>query len=306
MSIRAIVIQTPVLGRLYLMATRLVTALRYYKKPLSELIHWLITSKETTNFTYDLDDLNKKYLASFISQVTRKDRQEILGYLQEIETDEPLRQHIHQATIRSERRHTADHIARFGRRIGWYAMVRAIKPHVVVETGVDKGLGSCAITAALKKNTEQGHPGFYYGVDIHPRAGFLLCGVYATFGHIIHSDSIKALEKIPAPIDLLISDSDHSYAYERREYDVVNAKLSPEGMIISDNAHATDALLKFAENTGRKFSFFQEKPVNHWYPGAGIGVVYHEVTLITEMSMNPSQLKTTSPIEQPATHSSWI
>ena len=35
----------------------------------------------------------------------------------------------------------------YGRRLGWYALVRALKPRTVVETGADKGLGSCVLAA---------------------------------------------------------------------------------------------------------------------------------------------------------------
>lgn len=275
MPFKAIVIKTPVLGRLYLIIVRLLTVLNYYRRPVVHIVRWLIRSRETTNFTYDLDALNKQYLAAFIASALNKSRREILGYLHEIDTDEHLRRHIRHLILSCNRRHTADAVARYGRRIGWYAMVRALKPRVIVETGVDKGLGSCVLTAALKKNDEQGHHGFYYGIDIHPRAGFLLSGEYAEFGCIIHGDAVKTLQEMSGSIDLLISDSDHSPDYETAEYEAVSPIMNPGGVILSDNAHACDALLQYAERTGRRFSFFQEKPADHWYPGAGIGIAYN-------------------------------
>ena len=45
-------------------------------------------------------------------------------------------------------------------------------------------------------------------------------------------------------------------------------------VVLGDNAHVTDKLYQFATRTGRKFLFFQQKPLNHWYPGAGIGAAY--------------------------------
>lgn len=286
MNIKKLLINTPLLGRLYLMALRFNIAIQYLKYPFIQTLRWLVQSKETTNFTYDLDTLNTKYLVAFIAEITQQSRKTIQKYIHEIETDEALKQHIHRRTLASGRKQTSDTQARFGRRTGWYAFVRAIKPRVVVETGVDKGLGSCVLTAALKKNKEDGITGYYYGIDIHPQAGFLLSDEYARFGRIIHADAVTTLKDMKESIDLLISDSDHSLEYEAAEYQALRNKMSNKGMILSDNAHSTDALYQFAEQTGRKFSYFQEKPANHWYPGAGIGVAYRQFGLIKELGRN--------------------
>jgi hypothetical protein len=32
------------------------------------------------------------------------------------------------------------------------------------------------------------------------------------------------------------------------------------------------ALAEFSERSGRRFVFFSERPKDHWYPGAGIGI----------------------------------
>jgi predicted O-methyltransferase YrrM len=170
---------------------------------------------------------------------------------------------------------TADPVPRFARRIGWYALVRCLKPKVVVETGVDKGLGSVVLTAALLRNGLEGHPGRYYGTDINPKAGYLLKEPYAAAGKILIGDSIESLKKLGETIDLFINDSDHSAGYEGREYETVERSLAPGAVVIGDNAHVTDELLRFARRTGRTFLYFQERPKDHWYPGGGIGVAFH-------------------------------
>ena len=43
--------------------------------------------------------------------------------------------------------------------IGWYSLIRATRPKIVIETGVDRGLGTAVIAAALKRNAEEGFPG---------------------------------------------------------------------------------------------------------------------------------------------------
>jgi predicted O-methyltransferase YrrM len=77
---------------------------------------------------------------------------EIRTYISEINSDRRLRAHVHAKTATSARRRLADSEIRLSRRAGWYAIIRAMKPDYVVETGTDKGLGSCAMAAALIRN----------------------------------------------------------------------------------------------------------------------------------------------------------
>ena len=247
---------------------------QYLKAPLGDSVSWLLTSRETTNFTYDLAPLNLRYLAATVAEVTGKSVLDIEGYIRELEADDRLREHVRLATERSRDATLADPEPRFARRLGWYSVVRATKPRVVVETGVDKGLGACVLTAALLRNRGEGFVGRYFGTDINPRAGYLLSGIYGELGEILYGDSIESLRALDHSIDVFVSDSDHSPEYEAMEYEVVAEKLCENALILGDNSHRTDRLLEFAQATGRRFLFFQEQPQDHWYPGAGIGFAF--------------------------------
>lgn len=78
-----------------------------------------------------------------------------------LEADAGLRVHISQVISESDYAQTADTTVGYGRWIGWYAFARAVKSKTMIETGVDKGLGACVLTAALRKNQEEGYPGEY-------------------------------------------------------------------------------------------------------------------------------------------------
>jgi hypothetical protein len=121
------------------------------------MLNWGLSSREFTNYTYDLTDTNLRYLAHTVAAVTGKPLETIEGYLREPYADGELVEHVIRQTVRSELCYLADDDCRFGRRLGWYAFVRAVKPEVVVETGVDKGLGSVLICHALIKNRQEGH-----------------------------------------------------------------------------------------------------------------------------------------------------
>lgn len=257
---------------LYRISLAIEAIMRYVLK----VFKWLVTSKETTNYSYDLDDKNLHYLAYLVSSITNEKLSTILGYIEEIKNNSDLKSHIKKVISESSFTYKTDLEMKLGKRIGWYIFARTLKPKVIVETGVDQGLGACVLAAALMKNEEEGHRGFYYGTDINPNAGFLFIGEYSGYGEILYGDSIESLSKLDKKIDLFVNDSDHSEEYEAREYEIIKENLSEGSVILGDNSHISNKLLEFSVSVERNFVFFQEKPINHWYQGAGIGISYNE------------------------------
>jgi predicted O-methyltransferase YrrM len=253
---------------------RLYVASRYYRGSYFQILKWGFRSREDTNFTYHLTPDNINYLAHTIAVVTKTDYAQILKYINEAQSDEALRDTIRNAIDRSPERRYADREVRFGRRLGWYAFARAMKPEIIIETGVDKGLGSVLLCAALLKNREEGKEGRYYGTDINPRAGYFLEGKYREVGEILYGDSLASLSGFHGKIDLFINDSDHSADYEYREYQAIKTLITDRTIILGDNAHCTTKLAEFCLETGRSFIFFKETPLDHWYPGGGIGISF--------------------------------
>lgn len=246
---------------------RLAATAKATARAVSTGTKWLFTSRENTNYTYDLTPTNREHLAWFVAELSGKGVAEIRGYLDEIENDTALAEHIATATRSSPHRWLADTRARYGRRIGWYALVRAVKPKNVVETGTDKGLGTLVIGAALMRNGT----GRLTSIDINPAAGYLLSGPYAEVAELIIADGVTTLAGLSG-VDMFIHDSDHSAAYELREFEAVEPNLTKGAFVLSDNSHASPSLPVWAERTGRRFVFFDERPAGHWYGGAGIGV----------------------------------
>ena len=270
--VKRFLVQTPV-GGILLMPFRFATALRHYAPKLKYIPSWTFSSRETTNFTYEITAKNQEYLAHTVSVVTGVSYSTAAGYLREIQEDEDVKRHVVERIKKGPKRRGSDETCAFGRRVGWYAFVRILKPSVVVETGVDKGLGSVLLCAALKRNQAEGFPGQYFGTDINPDAGFLLAEPYNRVGRILYGDSIQSLQSIPS-IDVFVNDSDHSAQYERQEYETIASKLTSGGLILGDNCHCNDVLADFSIRRGRQFVFFREEPRDHWYPGGGIGISF--------------------------------
>ncbi|MEV4716155.1 class I SAM-dependent methyltransferase [Micromonospora noduli] len=273
-KLRRAVARTP-LAPIAAFPKRLRTVARHDAKVLRRSARWLLTSREHHNYTYDLTSLSRNHLAWFVSVVCDIPVKQVRAYLGEIEADDGLRQHLLAAIAASDRRGLADKEIRYARRIGWYAIVRATRPTHVVETGVDKGLGSVVLASALLRNAQEGHPGRVTSLDINPEAGYLArVAPWSEVVDLVIGDSIASIGALDRPVDLFLHDSDHSRAHEKREFDAVEPKLAPGAILLTDNVTSTNVLAEHAERSGRRFLAYRESPANHWYPGDGIGVAW--------------------------------
>ncbi len=271
-SASGVLVVLPGGGRLLRICRRYVVARRHYASQLKMIRSWCFKDTEDDNFYYDLTDLNVEHFKYSIAAVAKVDPGVVQGYIDEIKNDSWVRDFITEGLRTSH--YQKDIKFEFSRRIGWYAFARILKPKLIVETGVHHGIGACVLTRALMKNKEEGYEGKYFGTDIDRNAGKLLRAPLSGFGEILYGDSLKSLKGIKEKIDLFINDSDHSADYEMKEYEEVREKLSSNAVILGDNSHVTNKLSKFSGETGRDFIFVAEKPKNHWYPGAGIGISF--------------------------------
>jgi hypothetical protein len=254
---------------------RVARVARHDARVLGTSVRWLFTSREHTNYTYDLTALNRDHLAWFVAQVCGAPVAAVRDWFSELEADGALRAQIEAATAASPRRGLADRAVRYGRRLGWYALVRARRPAHVVETGTDKGLGTCVFAAALLRNAAEGHPGRVTSIDINPEAGYLARSEpWATVVDQVVGDSVAAIRSLATPVDMFLHDSDHSAAHERAELRAVADRLAPGALLLSDNATHTRVLPSYAEETGRRFLAFTERPARHWFAGEGIGAAW--------------------------------
>ncbi len=245
---------------------------RYIGPRLKSWFAWIFTSREDSNFTYEITDRCKVNLAASLASLLQKDFAEIAGYFHEIESDEEFRSYMRRLWPKHPERYRTDESPHVGRRMVWYAVTRAIKPKILIETGVDQGMGAVVLCNALRRNARDGNPGRYYGTDINPDAGYYLQSPYADFGQILYGDSLQSLQGLSGAVDLFINDSDHSENYEQAEYELIKSRLSSNGIVLGDNSHVTSKLAEFSVREGRRFAFLSEEPINHWYPGGGVGI----------------------------------
>lgn len=248
---------------------RAVVVARYDARLIGRSIDWLVRNRETTNFTYDLDDLNRDQLGWFVSAVTGAEIGQVRVWMQELEEDQDLVRFLTSRMSSNPRRRISAGEPHWARRLGWYAMVRAVQPDRVVETGTHLGLGSCAIAAALLRN---GH-GRLTTIDVDQKAGYLIGGQWADVIDRRTGGSVDILKEL-TDVDIFLHDSLHTYEYETMELAAVEPNLKADSIVLSDNAHQSAALSDWAERNGLRYLFFKEQPLSHWWPGDGIGAAW--------------------------------
>jgi hypothetical protein len=248
---------------------RTVAVARYDARLVGRSLNWLIHDRETTNYTYDLDTLNRDQLGWFVSAVSGADIGLVRGWMQELENDQELIAHLTRRLSTNPRRRICATEPHWARRFGWYALIRATEPERVVETGTHLGLGSCVIASALLRN---GH-GQLTTIDIDPESGYLIGEPWSAVIDRRIGSSVDALKEM-TDVNIFLHDSLHTYEYESQELAAVESNLAPGAIVLSDNAHDSAALSDWAERRGRHFLFFKEVPRDHWWPGDGIGAAW--------------------------------
>jgi hypothetical protein len=232
-------------------------------------LRYVLRDREVTNFTYDISNVDE--LAAFVARGLARDPGEIRRYLEEIRGDGGF----HAELARRLRAHPdRNDVPRFGRRLGWYAIVRALKPSLVVETGVHDGLGSALLLRALERNSGEGREGVLLGLDIDAQSGWLVGDDLRRRFELVIGDSARTLPEVLSGrrVGVFIHDSAHTYEHEHLELSVALEHAAPTLALVSDNAHATSALADVCRVHGIPYELFLERPLGHFYPGAGIGL----------------------------------
>jgi predicted O-methyltransferase YrrM len=134
-----------------------------------------------------------------------------------------------------------------------YAVCRAKKPNVVVETGVGNGVTTSFILSALAANGS----GELWSIDLPPLgstgSGCFVAEKLKSRWHLINGrtrerlpDLVSSLESI----DVFVHDSLHTYRNMRFEFDAVWPALKRGGVIISDDIAMNRAFEDFFGSKG--------------------------------------------------------
>jgi predicted O-methyltransferase YrrM len=253
--------------RLVAFFIRVKTIFQFNSNNLFKSLSWLIKTEEFTNYMYEIAAINRNQLVGAVSQISSLPISEVEAYFTELETDFEFANQLTEKGKRLRRRYELMFPIPYARRIAWYVLVRIFKPNVVVESGTEKGLGSLIINRALEKNGI----GQLHTLDIDIYAGSLFDAQDREKINLVIGDSIESIGRI-SEIDFFIQDSNHSIDHEILELKALEKQLSKNSIVISDNAHDSNALFEWSKRMGRNYIFINEQSKNHWYPGDGVGI----------------------------------
>ncbi len=241
-----------------------------YNKNFKEIFKWILTGKEITNFTYPIKNENE--LIHVANIITSQDYEIIKKIIKELD----IKNNELKLFFTDHFFKEVEDPKKFGRRILWYILARLIKPEVIIESGVFKGLGTGLLIFALHKNSIENtttKPEFI-GLDIKLKNLFYNENSQSNVNvKLVENDSIKFLENYNDKKKILyISDADHSYDFEIMEYKLIKKNFTPGSIIISDTG--SKSLSDFSLSNNKKMICFSENPDKHWYQGAKCSVSY--------------------------------
>lgn len=236
--------------------------------PLRTNLGFVLADPEVDNCTYEL--ANEPEVAEWVATVVGCQAEDVEHLLYEAHTDRLLQQRLYDAT--AARWWWTKRSPPFGKRLAWYAFARLLKPALIIETGVHDGLGSLLLLRALELNDSESAPGRLVSFDVNPRAGWIV-GEHPLWELRVESsrDGLPAVLERGQPVGIFIHDSLHTYAHERFELETAAAHLAPGGLLISDNAHGTRALLDVCLDFGLHYHECNMPSRGHFYPAEVTG-----------------------------------
>jgi hypothetical protein len=243
-------------------------AVRRYGGRVAQHVPYVLAGAEPDNFTYEL--ANEDELASWVAKVAGVSRDRAEAVFAEFRGDGVLAERVRRAT--AAHRLWSKASPPFGKRVAWYALARIVRPALAVETGTHDGLGALAVLRALERNEREGHGGRLVSFDINPSAGWIV-GSHVLWDMRLEpaTRGLPSVLNAGSPVGLFIHDSLHTYENERAELELGATHLAADGVLLSDNAHATRALADVCGSSGLRYFEFRERPAGHFYPGGATG-----------------------------------
>ena len=263
-------------GRLIYTCYRLYRASSVSSQYVRKVFKSFLASKETHTFTYGLTPENETYLINLTAEIVKKDIKTIEHYFNELKANQKIKETLEQYADKSPYRMKKDKRCEYGIKLSFYAIVRALKSKVVVENGMEVGFTSIVLCEAIRKNREEGFEGKFIGLDLNKDAGYYIKAAtgYESFSEIMYGDAIESLKQLKDEVDFYFSDGLRTYEYEKEEFACLENKLDSNAIVVTNKAKFSKALYEFSIHIKRRFSFFNEQPLNHWFEGSGIGILH--------------------------------
>ncbi len=230
---------------------------------------YVLWDPDVGDFSYELD--NEGEFVGLLARSLGLAPAAIAGYLAEVHAEPALTWEL---SARVRWRVDMKRRVGLGHRVAWYAVVRAVKPRLVVETGIKHGLGALVLLVALERNASEGSGGRLISFDPDPFSGWLVPDRLRHNWEPILESTFDALETTLAgeKVDVFICDTPPDRETESFEMRTALRHAAQGIVLIAANGDRTTVLPELAAELQGEYHYFAERPRRHIYPGAGIGL----------------------------------
>jgi predicted O-methyltransferase YrrM len=196
---------------------------------------------------------------SFLSTITNVSTRNLRSFLEEPSQTKSFSDCLHEAkdTFKTLKIQSADLYAK--KVLLQYASIRALRPAIVVETGIANGVSSAYLLLALKANSY----GTLYSIGLDDKhflpagksLGWVIPEELRPRWRLLVGDSREVLPRLLGEIgaiDVFVHDSLHTYDHMLWEYRVAYPELRRGGLLFSDDALWNSAFMDFAHEVGAR------------------------------------------------------
>jgi hypothetical protein len=228
---------------------------------------YVLFDPETESFSFE--PANEQEIIAGLAAALGRPRDELAGYAAETRGDPELG-----ATLSGHVGWRFDVKRRqpLGNRLAWYLIARALKPELIVETGIYQGLGSLVLLRAIERNRQEGSPGELMSFDINPRAGGLVrAQAREDWQRLIGSTHDLLLPALDGRrVGMFLQDTPHTVENQRFEFGAALSHAAPMLVLVDCSGRQSQALEELCAEHGGIQHRVPMRSRNHIYPGAEV------------------------------------
>jgi Methyltransferase domain len=237
--------------------------LRNSNVPIRPYLAYVLWDPEVESFSYHLADVRP--MLATIAEATGVPLAVVEGFAREAQNDPELGDRL---AHRLRWRFDVKRRPGLGHRLGWYVLLRALRPALVCETGIYQGVGSLAILRALERNAAEGAPGQLLSFDISPLAGTIVDrSRYPTWHHVIGSTR-DTLERAVTgrEVGALFHDTPHTAENQELEFGVALRHAAAQLLLVDGSGGQLPVLERLSQQHHATYRRVPLVAADHWAP----------------------------------------
>jgi hypothetical protein len=226
---------------------------------------YVLFDPELESFSFELAD--EEEVIAALAVALGYPQQLLSEYAAETRTDPELNERL---TRRVRWRFDFKRRMPTGSRLAWYLIARALKPEVIVETGIYMGLGSLVLLRALERNAQEGHPGELMSFDTDPLSGWLVRDqLRGRWRRVIGLTSTTLAPALTGrSVGILLHDTAHTEETQRIEFEAALANAAPRLVLVDGSGGYVPTLEQLSSERDGSYHRVLLRSRGHVHPGS--------------------------------------